>query len=219
MGDKINEKKSLLREAEKMNEQLPKKRRPRREGLFGRLLTKLIIVLLLLIILLGGGYYIFTKKLAPQKETNIAVVMNQLSFCQELVTAKYRYSDIISIKKTVAFSKSLSIIKYSGIIRIGIADITQAEFEIYDEGKRLHIKLPDIEILGNDITSQEVFDENHSIFVPITIDDVFTEIEKAKDKTLEELVDDGVKEEARENARKVIQQVMLSAGFEEVIVD
>ena len=218
MEKKINEKKSLLREAERLNDVAPKRRKSRGESAFGRLLTKLIIVLLLLIILLGGGYYVFTKNFTPQKETNIAVVMNQLSLCQELVTAKYRYSDIISIKKTVAFSKSLSIIKYSGIIRIGIADITQSDFEVYDEGKGLKIKLPDVEILGNDITSQEVFDENHSIFVPITIDDVFTEIEKAKDKTLEELVDEGVLDEARENAKKVIQQIMMAAGFEEVIV-
>lgn len=214
MKEKINEKKSLLREAEKMNKSHP----VHREGPVSRLLTKIIILILLLIILLGGGYFIFSKKFAPQKETNIAVIMNQLTLCQELVTAKYRYSDIISIKKTVALSKSLSIIKYSGVIRIGIADITQSDFELYNDGKGLRIKIPDVEILGNEITSQEVFDESHSIFVPITIDDVFTEIEKAKDKTLEELVDEGVLEDARENAKKVIQQIMLAAGFEEVIV-
>ena len=216
MKEKINEKKSLLREAEKMNNS-PRPGRGRK-SLAGSILTKIIIILLLLIILLGGGYYIFTKKFKPQKETNIAVIMNQLSFCQELVTAKYRYSDLISIKKTVALSKSLSIIKYSGVIRIGITDITQSDFELYNNGKALRIKIPDVEILGNDITSQEVFDETHSIFVPITLDEVFTEIEKAKDKTLEELVDDGVLDEARENAKKVIQQVMLAAGFEEVVV-
>lgn len=224
MKEKINERKSLLREAEKLNEETPngaetpKRRRHKRGGFFGGLLTKLIILVFLLIVLLGGGYYAYTKIFAPQIESNVAIVMSQLSLCQELVTAKYRYSDIISIKKTVAFSKSLSIIKYSGVIRIGIEDITQSDFEVYNEGKGLRIKLPDVEVLGNEITSQEVFDENHSIFVPITIDEVFTEIDKAKDKSLEELIDEGVLEEARENAKKVIQQIMMAAGFEEVIV-
>lgn len=218
MEKKINERKSLLREAEKMNGEVPKRRRVRGGGLIGGLLTKIIIILFLLIVLLGGGYYIFTKKFTPKTETNIAVVMNQLSFCQELVTAKYRYSDIISIKKSIALSKSLSIIKYSGIIRIGIPDITQSDFEVYNEGKCLRIKLPDVEVLGNDITSQELFDENQSIFVPITIDDVFTRIETAKNDTLEELINEGILTEARENAKKVIQQIMLAAGFEEVIV-
>ena len=224
MEKKINERKSLLREAEKMNEEgvvKPKReRRPRRHGggLFGAILTKIIIILFLIIVLLGGGYYITTKKFTPKTEVNIAIVMNQLSLCQELVTAKYRYSDIVSIKKSVAFSKSLSIIKYSGIIRIGIADITQSDFDVYNDGKSLRIKIPEVEILGNEISSQEVFDENHSIFVPITVDEVFVEIEKAKEKTLEELVSEGVIDEARENAKKVIQQIMMAAGFEEVIV-
>ena len=118
----------------------------------------------------------------------------------------------------MALSKSFSIIKYTGIIRIGIPDITQADFEVYNEGKGVKIKLPDVEVLGNDITAQEVFDESHSIFVPITLDDVFVEIERSKDSTLEELIDDGILKEARENAKKVVQQIMMAAGFEEVIV-
>lgn len=218
MEKKINEKKSLLREAEKMNEEAPKKRRHRREGPFGRFLTKIIIILLLLIILLGGGYYLFTKKFTPKVETNISVITSQLTLCQELVTVKYHYSDIIAIKKTVALSKSLTLIKYSGVIRIGIPDMLDCDFEIYNEGKGLKIKLPDVEILGNDITAQEVFDENQSIFVPIKTEEVFAKIDEAKEKTLEELIDDGILNEARENAKKVIQQIMISAGFEEVIV-
>ncbi len=227
MEKKINEKKSLLREAEKMNEQAgsaPKpgrSRRPRERhhhSVFSGILTKIIIILVLIMLILGGGYYFFTKKMTPKKETNILVVMNQLSYCQELVTVKYHYSDIVSIKKSVALSKSFSIVKYSGIIRIGIPDITESDFEIYNEGKSVKIKLPDVEILGNDITSQEVFDESHSIFVPITLDDVFTEIERSKNDTLEDLIDEGILNDARENAKKVIQQIMMAAGFEEVIV-
>ena len=145
-------------------------------------------------------------------------MQNQLSYCQELVTIKYRYSDILSIKKSLGFSKSYSFIKYSGIIRIGIPDLSLCDIEVTNEGKTLNIKLPDVEILGNDITSQEVFDESHSLFVPVSLDEAFAEIQRAKDKTLEELVNEGIKKEARENAKKVIQQIMMSAGFEEVIV-
>ena len=215
MENKINEKKSLLREAEKMNKRAGKKRP---HSLLSGILTKIIIILVLLIIIAGAGYYIYTKKFTPKKETNVLQVMNQLSYCQELVSVKYHYSDIVSIKKSLALSKSFSIVKYSGIIRIGIEDITQSDFELYNEGKGLRIKLPDVEVLGNDISSQEIFDESHSIFVPITLDDVFTEIERSKNETLEELLEEGILEDARENAKKVIQQIMMAAGFEEVIV-
>ena len=215
MEKKINERKSLLREAEKMNRQP----RPRSQhSVFSGILTKIIIILILIMIMLGGGYFFFTKKLQPQKETNVLVVQNQLSYCQELVTLKYRYSDILSIKKTIALSKSFSIIKYTGIIRIGIEDITLSDIKVYNDGKSVKITLPEVSVLGNDITSQEVFDESHSIFVPITLDDVFVEIERSKQATLEELLDEGIMNEARESAKKVVQQIMLSAGFEEVIV-
>ncbi|MBO4638137.1 MAG: DUF4230 domain-containing protein [Treponema sp.] len=215
MEKKINEKKSLLREAEKVERQ----RKPHRQhSVLSGILTKIIIILILIMIMLGGGYFFFTKKMQPQKEINVLVVQNQLSYCQELVTLKYRYSDILSIKKSVALSKSFSIIKYTGIIRIGIEDITLSDIEVYNEGKGVKIKLPDVEVLGNDITSQEVFDESHSIFVPITLDDVFVEIERSKQATLEELLDEGIMNEARESAKKVVQQIMMSAGFEEVIV-
>ena len=220
MDEKINEKKSLLREAEKRN--LKEHRHVRHgDGFFGRVLTKIIIILLLLILLLGGGYYGYykiTKKITPVTETNIAIVTTQLSLCQELVTAKYHYSDIIAINKKIGLSKSLSLIKYSGVIRIGIPDIVNCDYEVYNEGKSLKIKIPDVEVLGNDITGQEVFDENLSIFVPITTDEVFSKIQESKEKSLEELVNDGILKEARENAKKVIQQIMMSAGFEEVIV-
>ena len=216
MKKKINERKSLLREAEKVADK--PERRPRRHSFFSGFLTKIIIILLLLIILLGGGYYFFTKHLEPKQEVNVVIVEQQLAYCQELVTVKYRYSDIVSIKKSIALSKSFSIVKYSGIIRIGIPDITMSDYEVYNDGKSIKIKIPEVEVLGNDITSQEVFDESHSIFVPITLDEVFTEIEKAKNNTLDDLISEGVMKEARENARKVIQQIFMSAGFQEVIV-
>lgn len=228
MEKKINERKSLLREAERVapkdnqdsvgETEVPRRRRPRHHSVFSGILTKIIIILVLIMMILGGAYYVFTKKMEPKKEVSLLIVQNQLSYCQELVTVKYRYSDILSIKKSLGFSKSYSIIKYSGIIRIGIPDLSLCDIEVYNEGKSLKIKLPDVEVLGNDITSQEVFDESHSLFVPISLDDAFGEIERAKNSTLEELVDEGIMKDARENAKKVIQQIMMSAGFEEVIV-
>ena len=216
MEKKINEKKSLLREAEKLADK--RERRPRHRSLVSAIFTKIIMILMLIIIILGGGYIFFMKHMQPKKEVNTIIVEQQLSYCQELVTVKYRYSDIVSLKKSLALSKSFSIVKFSGIIRIGIPDVTLCDYEVYNDGKAIKIKIPEVEVLGNDITSQEVFDESHSIFVPITLDEVFTEIEKQKSNTLDDLINEGVMKEARENAKKVIQQVMMSAGFEEVIV-
>lgn len=235
---KMNEKPSLLRQAEKVRieaerqeqhgkvakgHKVPKApkppRAPRHHSVISGILTRLIIILFLLTVLLGCGYYVFTKKATPTVEKSYVLVMDQLSLCQELTTLKYRYSDVVSIKKSLGLSKSYSIIKYQGIIRVGIEDLSECDFEIYNEGKALRIKLPDVVVLGNDITEQEVFDESHSIFIPITLDEVFNEIMHSKESTLEDMIADGLLTDARENAKKTIQQMMLAAGFEEVIVN
>ena len=92
--------------------------------IFVRVIVSVVIVLLLLC----GGYFGFKRFGIVRTETKLALVDRQLSYCQELVTAKYRYSDIITLKKSSGFAKSYSIIKYTGLIRAGIADITDVSY-------------------------------------------------------------------------------------------
>lgn len=211
---------------EKTNQKLKKPGNKKRERLSknranefaSKLLTKALIFIILVLIALFALYVGWTKVSKPKVENKYLIVNQQLSFCQELVTLKYRYSDIVSIKKSAAFSSSYSIVKYSGIIRAGIADITYVDFNISPDGKTLRITLPDAEILGNEIVSQEVFDEKQSIFVPITFQEVMDEIENSKKEALEEIIADGVLDDAKEYAKKIVKQIMLAAGFEEVLV-
>lgn len=198
-----------------------KKHERKQNSLFSRILTKIIIILILLCSLVAGGLFylkIITTPVEPEKKS--IVIQDQLAYCQEFVSLKYKYSDIVSIKKNAKIgpSKSYSIVKYSGIIRVGIADMTECDYEVSEDEKTVKIKLPDAEILGNDIVSQEVFDEQHSIFVPITLDEVFTEIEKSREDALEDIKAEGIVEEAREYAKKIVRQILLSAGYEDVIV-
>ena len=131
---------------------------------------------------------------------------------------KYRYSDIVTLKKTSGLAKSYSIVKYTGIVRAGISDITLSDYEISEDGKSIKIILPEAEILGNDIVNQEVFDEQHSIFVPITLDEVFNELEKSREDALEEIIQDGIITDAKEHAKNIVRQIFISAGFDEVVV-
>ena len=79
--------------------------------------------------------------------------------------------------------------------------------------------MPKTEILGNEITKQEVFDEKQSIFVPITTQEIFDEIELAKEEAVQEMIAEGILEESWEYASQIIKQFMLSLGFEEVEVN
>ena len=177
--NKINKKKSLLKEAQKYESE-PAVKVVKKHSFFGGFLTKIIIILFLLVILLGGGYFIYSKMTTPVVEKNFTTVSDELLRCQEFVTLKYRYCDIAAVKKSIKISKSYSIVKYYGIIRAGIEDISKCEYEIYNDGKGLKIHLPPSVILGNEIENQEVFDESHSIFVPISLEEVFNEIDNSR---------------------------------------
>lgn len=165
-----------------------------------------------------AGYFGLKSFRKPVQENKYALIDKQLSYCQELVTLKYRYSDISTIKKSSGFARSYSLVKYSGIIRAGIADVTHIKYDVSIDGKKIVLTIPDAEILGNEIVKQEVFDESSSIFVPITTKEVFDEIQRSQDETCQDLIAEGLLDEARAYAINILTQFMHSIGFEEVII-
>ena len=192
----------------------------------GSLLAKILLRISSIIVIFILGclcFWFLSVKLGKfvevKKESKTALVDKQLSFCQELVTAKYRYSDIITIKKAAGFAKSYSIIKYTGLIRVGIADFTALSYELSADEKVVTFKMPECEVLGNDIVRQEVFDEKQSIFVPITTQEVFDEIDIARQIAQEDMLAEGILKESAEYAKKIIRQFMIAAGFEDVIFE
>ncbi len=186
---------------------------------FNKIIVRLVWIIILLAIFAGASYFAITKLTKVEKESKFAMIDKQLSYCQELVTAKYRYSDIVTIKKTSGFAKSYSIIKYTGLLRVGIADFTDISYNLSLDGKTVKIKLPKAEILGNDIVKQEVFDEKDSIFVPISTQEIFDEIDNARFQTQEDMLAEGILEDAELYAQQIIRQFLLSLGFEKIVFE
>lgn len=186
---------------------------------FNKIIVRLVWIIILLAIFAGASYFAIKKLTKVEKESKFAMIDKQLSYCQELVTAKYRYSDIVTIKKTSGFAKSYSIIKYTGLLRVGIADFTDISYNLSLDGKTVKIKLPKAEILGNDIVKQEVFDEKDSIFVPISTHEIFDEIDNARFQTQEDMLAEGILEDAELYAQQIIRQFLLSLGFEKIVFE
>lgn len=212
----MERRKSLLKRAEKIQKE-NKNFREKKHRLLTKILLRIFTILIIAAIVLAGGYIGLKKFIQVRQESKSALIERQLSFCQELITAKYRYSDIITLKKSAGFSKSYSIIKYRGIIRAGIADVTDISYDVSLNGKKIILKMPDAEILGNEISGQEVFDEKQSIFVPITTQEIFDEIESARKQAAEDMIADGILNDAKLYAENIVRQFMLSIGFEEVL--
>lgn len=183
-----------------------------------KIILRIVTIVCTAVILCGAAFFGVKKFTKIEKTTSYEMVEKQLSLCQELVTAKYRYSDIVSLKKSYGFSKSYSIIKYTGLIRGGIVDLMECDIDISVDGKSVKIRLPQAEVLGNEVVKMEVFDEQQSIFVPITTQEIFDEIQRAKDETLEEVLAEGFLNEAKSYAIRIITQIMQSCGFETVEV-
>ena len=205
-----------MEEKKEKSSKSEKKQSSRKAGLGTRIILRIVTIIVVALIVLGGGYFGFRRFTTVKSESKLALVDRQLSYCQELVTAKYRYSDIITLKKTAGFSKSYSIIKYTGLVRAGLADITDVSYSVSLDGKTITLSVPKAEVLGNEIVSQSVFDEKQSVFVPISTQEIFDEIDRAKDQAVEDMIAEGVLEDARTYAVRIITQFMLAMGFEEV---
>ena len=185
---------------------------------FSSVLTKIIIILSLIATLILGGKSGLQKLDEIKTEKNSVLIFRELQKCSELVTAKNIYSDIISIKKTRAagLAKSYSIIKYSGVIRGGIKDITESKITVSDRGKSVRVELPPFEVLSNDISSIEVFDESRSAFVSISMQDIMSEIHFNQESAATEILETGFIEEGKSHAIKIISSMLFAAGFKDV---
>ena len=185
-----------------------------------RLLLK-IAALAVLLCALGAGAYFGRRKIAEVKLAKKYMrIERQLVLCSELVTVKVRYSEIVSIKKSGALgvAKSYSIVKYSGVARAGIADVSKIKATVSKDGKSVSLALPKSDLLGNEIASQEIFDEKRSIFVPITMREIFDGIEESRASAAERLVAEGLLDDADAQAEAALRASMTALGFEHVTI-
>ena len=106
MSNKTNEKagkNGLLKKAEAVRDN-PK--RERRHPILTRVILRIVTILLVFILGCGTFWYAtrhFSDFFEVKTESKTALIDRQLSFCQELVTSKYRYSDVIALKKASGF--------------------------------------------------------------------------------------------------------------------
>lgn len=191
---------------------------------FTKALSKIFFKILLLLFLLASVFFAtrlgWQKLIEVKTEKSHALVFRELERCSELITAKTTYTDIISIKKTriAGFAKSFSIIKYTGVIRGGILDIGKSKITVTKGGKVVKVELPPVEVLSNDISQIEVFDESRSIFVSISVKEIMEEIRFNQETSSAQILETGFLDEARKQACKIIESILYAAGFEEVTV-
>lgn len=181
--------------------------------------------ILLLVIIISSVIYLnsFTTKKEIERKSNF--VSEKLVNISELATARYDYSNVISIKDSLSF-KDISIpfteksfvIKYTGYISAGL-DLTKATFTINND--ILNINIPECTILSHTINEDEiyVYDERTSIFNPLTMDDMLKEILDEKAKTEAEIIKEGFLDKVTVDTIQLLKEIFADSGFKEIKVN
>ena len=181
------------------------------------ILTKLIIILALVIILsfmLFSGYVYIRERVSESRfQAKSAMVSRELVQCAELATVKVIYKDIATPKNNNIIGKSYKIIKFTGVARAGIDDISKIQTVISPDLNTISITMPTCTLLSNDISSFELFDEFNHLLAPVETEKIFKEIEKARDETGLTLINEGIIKEANNHAKSLLTQVFTAMGF------
>lgn len=167
------------------------------------------------------GFFAYKKMFNVRLEKTHQAITDQVLHVAELTTLKNNYSDIVSIKKSGVggLSKAYAIIKFSAVIRIGVDDLSKTQIAVDSDGSEVSIKIPHCRILDNTLVEQKVFDEKRSIFVPITTQEIFDEINLAMADFSLDAERRGLLKEADAHLSELVVATVKGFGFEKVNVE
>lgn len=184
-------------------------------------IVRLLLSLILIAAFCLGGYIGLDKLKAVKVEKMHATLSQRLLEVAEFTTVKVNYSDCVSIKKSAAagLSKAYSIVKFSGVVRVGIEDATKIRISIDEGGKTVRVVLPHAQILDNTISTQEVFDEKNGLFVAVTTQEIFDEIDAARKEKVKELLEGGILKDADKRTQDLMRSFAKGLGVENVYIN
>lgn len=161
----------------------------------------------------SGGGLVKAKEAVTQD-----ILQQQIQEIGELGTAKYYYTNMGRYENTlqlggknIPFTQKMFIISYDGTIKAGV-EVKDIKVTLKD--REIRIAIPQAKILSHDVDmdSVTVFDEKNSIFNGLATEDVTRFLNDQKLQMEAKAVDNGILEDARENAGnslKALYQVLL----------
>lgn len=200
------------------------------KGVAIKILSVIVVVAILGGVAYGGYKYLKTKTEADKgHETvdNIEVIKEKLEATAELNTYSYLCTNVVTKadSKTfkdwkIPFTEKSFIVQYDGVVKAGISDLTKAQ--VTEEGEKIIVKLPEVEITSAEIDNDsfEKLDESNNIFNPITIEDLNEAQKDLKEKMIDQAINKGILDSAKENAEIVIGGMLKSVNDDyEVVIE
>ena len=181
----------------------------------------MLTIIIAAAILLVSGAVIYSKLFSPKLSAEevvqvdvTEVLRGRLENIGELNTAEYMctyvqdYSSSYELKgwKIPLTAKKFTI-SYDGVVKAGIKDLSMVAVTRANDSTII-VTLPPMQITNSTIgpDSLKVYDESHNPLNQISVEDVNTAQATLIDEMVQRAVDNGIKEQALENAK-----IMLSA--------
>lgn len=187
---------------------------------YGKKIKYIAILILLILAIIS----IKTLTIKQDNQRKRDFISEKLETITELATARYDYSNVISIKNNltfknynIPFTEKSFVIKYTGHITAGV-DLSHSTFTL--DNNKLTITIEPCSILNNTVDEDEIFifDEKTSIFNKLTMEDMLEEILLDKEKTEKALLEDGFLNQVTVDTIELLKNLFKESGFKEVIV-
>ncbi|MGI6752061.1 MAG: DUF4230 domain-containing protein [Anaerovoracaceae bacterium] len=187
----------------------------------------LAVVLLVLVMIMGISIISLSSGFKIVRETRHSShnLEQQITKLSELATVKYRYKDVMEYSDSMRIkginlplTNKKYLVVYGGYIKAGV-DLKDTEVEVIDENSvKLIVGKPRVldNVIDEKITS--VYDEKDGLFNKITITD-YTDIQKENKEKLEnEIIENGLLDEAERNAKELLTAILIGFGYDNISI-
>ncbi len=178
---------------------------------------------------LGVGGVMFLQSHNPEDEEKVdqaSIVFERIVAQNELVSVSQKYNivdkatnDSIKLFDSIDIPVNSSFwYRYAGTIKAGV-DMGEAAYR--RTGQTIYVKLGEPYLISNtpDMEKSGVLEENSNVFNPIHVEDVDTFQAQCFQRSQEEAVTGGLLEEARENAKNDVRNMLIAALGDEYTVE
>ena len=179
-----------------------------------RLLTLLLIAAVAAAILFATGIIRLPGRSSPRVEAfelkNIGELATQAGYFTIVQTIELSRKVLI----TIPGSTETYVFSYDGIVKAGM-DFADIDVKVDDRAHQIRIRLPEIRILSVELDedSFQQYSGGGNLLSQLTPAEVNEGREKVKEKARETAINNGILENARENAQVLIRE-FLSGGYD-----
>lgn len=177
---------------------------------------KTVLTVCAVIAALVVGLAIGNGGLVTQGESHVdsTTIKNSFADVAELATQEYDFSNVGKFSQddmkildlSIPFTGRSFLVTYSGEVKAGIEDISEASVTVDDAAKTVNITLPQVTVLDSHIDSNSVqtYDQTLNPINQISVDDVTSFLSSEEDSRREEAINGGILDKARSRAESLI---------------